>query len=148
MGFLVCKNAHSDHPRPLAYFGFKSHRISDLQALHIQDVLSIVCDQCLAVLHAHLSLPAHVCKLRHDARAGHGDDLHRQRKSAQHRNQFGFVGNANKYLRLRRYNFFTRERRAAALHHMTLAIDFIGAINVHSQLGHLIAIKNGNAQGL
>ena len=130
----------------MADLGFKSQRIADLQAGHVNDVLAVVGDQGLAVFLAHHSLAAHRRKLPHDTRRGHGNHFHRQRKVAQHLDQFGLVGNADKPVGLRSHDFFARERRATALDHIAVAVNLVGAVNVDRQTLDLIGVKHRDTQ--
>ena len=56
------------HARPLVYFRFECKRISDAKAVHIQDVLAIVCHQRGAVFHAQTRLTTQGPALCHRAR--------------------------------------------------------------------------------
>ena len=73
----------SDNTRPLTHLGFKRNRIAYFQAFHIDDVLTVVCDQRPAIFHANLGLASHLDKLRHDARTGHRNNFYGQWKNAQ-----------------------------------------------------------------
>lgn len=42
MGFLMGKNAYRDDARPLVYGSFKSQWIVNVQAVHIQNMLTVV----------------------------------------------------------------------------------------------------------
>jgi hypothetical protein len=145
VGLLVRKHAHRDHAGPVVDLALERQRIGDLQAGHVQDVLAVVGDQRLAILQAQGRLAAQRGKLARNALRRHRNHLHRQRERAQHRYPFRFVRNADKTPGLRRHDLFARQGRATALDHVTLGVDFVGAIDVHRQFAHLVGIEHRNA---
>jgi len=142
----VCKNTHRHDTRPLADFALERQRIGNVEPRHIDDVLTVVGHQRHAITFAHLRNAAHRSKLPHDPACGHRDDLYRQRKRAQHIDQFRRVGNADETLRLRCHDFFARERRATALDHEAMAIDLVGPVDVDGNIVDFIAVEHRNAQ--
>jgi hypothetical protein len=61
--------------------------------------------------------------------------------------QLGLVGNADKLARLRGHDLLARERRAAALDHVALAVDLVGTVDVDRQRLHLVRVKHRDADG-
>ena len=93
-------------------------------------------------------MPAKPGKLLGDAPSCHRNHLDWQGKAPEVAHQLGFIRNTDKATRLRSNNFFPGEGRAPALDHVAAFVDLVGAVNVDSQLIHLVAIKHRNAQCL
>ena len=113
LSLLKGKHTHGHHTGPLTHLRFKSQRVADLQTGHINQNLTIVSYQGLPVFQTNPCLPTHGCKLPDHLLSRHGNDFHWQGILAQHRNQLGFIGNADKLSRQRCDNLFTRQRRTA-----------------------------------
>ena len=89
----------------------RRQRLRNRKVVHIKNDIAVVSHHALAVdrIAAKLhQLPSHMT-------ACHGNNLHRQRKFTQGVYQLALVGNADKFSRHRRHNFFPGQRRTAAL---------------------------------
>src|SRR4249920_294773 len=83
-----------------------------------------------------------------DIAARHGDNLERQRKPAEHRNELRGVADADELRRHRGDDLLPRQRPASALHHVQVLGHFVGAVNVHRQLVHAVQVEHPDAVGL
>ena len=111
-------------------------------------MLPIVRDHCPPILQTQHCLPTHCRKTPGNLLHSHGNDLHRQWKTAQHLHTLAFIGNADKALCQRGHDFFSCQCSAAALDHVPLAVYFIGAIHIYRQLLNFICVQNLDAKGL
>ena len=141
------EHTHGHHTRPVVDLALERQRIRDLQARDVHDVLTVVGHQRLAIELAHHGVRAHGLELAHDASGGHGDDFHGQGERAQGAHQLALIGDADELRGLCGDDFFACEGCAAAFDHVALVVDFIGAIDVHRQAFHLVAVEHRNAQG-
>ena len=110
-------------------------------------MLAVVGQQrCAIGLQPQPRLAAQFGKLTGDVRGGHGDDFNRQGKAPQHVHALALIGNADEAVALGGHDFFAREGRATALDHVALAVDLVGAVDVHGQRFDSIGFQHGNAQ--
>ena len=117
-----------------------------MQTGDIHDVLAIVGNHRPALGQAYPGRAAQGCKLARNTPAGHRDDLHRKRETAQCLNQLGLVRDADKTRGLCRDDLLARQCGPPALDHVTPVVYFVGAIDVHRQLLHIVAIEHGDTQ--
>src|SRR6218665_1592125 len=75
------------------------------------------------------TLPAQGGKAAVDVPGRHRDHLDGQGKLPQCAHQFRLVGNTDEALGQRCHDLLARQRGAAALEHMALAIDFVGPVD-------------------
>jgi tRNA U34 5-methylaminomethyl-2-thiouridine-forming methyltransferase MnmC len=123
------EDAHRHHAGPLVDLGLHRQRVGDLQAAHVQDGVAVVGQ------HAgpQRGRAAQGSEAPRDLRCGHRDHLHRQRVGAQHGHQLALVGDADKALGQVGHDLLARQRGAAALDHVALGVDLVGAVDVDGQ---------------
>ena len=127
------KHPHGHHARPLVDLGFKRQRIGDGQALHVQNVLAVVGHQRLSVLEAQAGLSTHSRKTARNVVGRHWDHFHWQRKLAQGLHQLGFVCDTHKAFGQSCHDLLAGQCSTAALDHVALAVDFVGAVDIDGQ---------------
>ena len=85
--------------------------------------------------HPPRRLPAQQHELARDVAARHRDDLDRQRKLAEHRNELRRIDDADELARDRGDDLLARQRAAAALDHRAVLGHLVGAVDVDGNVG-------------
>jgi hypothetical protein len=139
---LVGEDPHRHHTRPVVHHRLERERVIDREAVHVQDVLAVVSDQRLPILQAQTRLPAQRGKLAHQPLRGHGDHLHRQRKTPQPCDPLGLIGDAHEAPGLGGHDFFARQRRPPAFDHVAARVDLVRTVNVDRQRLDLVGVEH------
>ena len=109
--------------------------------MHVENHVTVIGDHAVAVhrVAAELDdLPGHMA-------AGHGNDLHRQRKLAEGGYQLALIGNADEGAGYRRDDLFPGQGRATALDQLQMLVGLIGTIHIEIQSGHAVQVVDRNA---
>ena len=116
-------------------------RVEQRQAVAVEHHVAVVGLEVLAQLRVGAALQ----HLAADVAARHRDHLDRQRELAQHRHQLRGVADADELPRHRGDDLLARERAAAALDHVQVLGDLVGAVDVHRQLVDAVQVEDADA---
>ncbi len=107
----------------------------------VEDQVAVVGGELLA----QHRVAAHLDDLAADVAARHRDHLDRQRELAEHRHELGRVADAHKTARDRGNDLLARERAAAALDHVQVLGDLVGAVDVDRKIVDAVELDDADA---
>src|ERR1700682_6354957 len=141
VGAAIGEQAVGDHTDDVVDLHFELGRIQDAHVLDIEDDVAVVGDE----VRTQLRVSAKLDQLVRGEAARHRNYLDRQRKVAQHADQFRLVDDAHELLRHRGDDLFPGQRAAAALDHRTVLGYFVGAVDVDGQRVDGGELEHGDA---
>jgi len=138
------EQAIGDHADDGVDLHFQGYRVGDVHVVHVQDDVAVVGHNPFTVHR----VAAQLHQLARHMAAGHGNDFHRQRESAQHRHQLAAIGDADERLGHGRDDLLAGQGRAAALDQVQVFIALVGAVDVELQVADGVQFINRNAMAL
>src|SRR5690348_11042444 len=119
-------------------FRLQLKRIQYLQSVHIENDVAVVGDESFP----QDGLPAEPHDLPGHVTPGHRNDLDRKREFTKYPDELAFVSDANEFPRHCRNDLLARQRPSAALDHIQMFGNFIGAIYINRDVVHTVQIHD------